>query len=197
MSSHKYKKGDKVEVAGDPDDPGFAGSWWTGVVRSARAARQGRRADQPVTVRYDEILEDDGINRLEEEVLPARIRPACPDDSRSVSISDRRPGDPVDCWHDDGWWEGFVHRVWDDRISVYFPRSGNFRTAGAGAAGDGAARLDGSAGPRGSVSGEGQPGAEGSQPGRVSMASGGAAAPQQQQPQQQQPQQQQQQQPQQ
>ena len=30
-------------------------------------------------------------------------------------------GDPVDCWYDDGWWEGYVHITTDTEIVVTFP----------------------------------------------------------------------------
>ncbi len=39
-----------MQVSGDPEDPGFAGSWWTAVV-----VRQQRRGGVHITVRYDEV----------------------------------------------------------------------------------------------------------------------------------------------
>lgn len=52
-----------------------------------------------------QLLEDDGVTRAEETVPAARVRPACTDDSCTKPLADRLPGDPVDCWHDDGFWE--------------------------------------------------------------------------------------------
>lgn len=42
-------------MEGDPNDIGFAGSWWTGVVVSVRTERRGRRMEQRLTVLYDEV----------------------------------------------------------------------------------------------------------------------------------------------
>ncbi|KAI7842797.1 hypothetical protein COHA_003543 [Chlorella ohadii] len=116
----KLQDGARVEVSGDPEDPGFAGSWWTAVV--VRQQRRGRGGVQ-ITVRYDELLEDDGVTKAEETVPASRVRPACADDSCTKPLADRLPGEPVDCWHDDGWWEGYVHRVYDDHLTVFFPAS--------------------------------------------------------------------------
>ena len=33
-------------------------------------------------------------------------------------------GDPVDGWHEGGWWEGFVFSTFDDHISIFFPGGG-------------------------------------------------------------------------
>jgi hypothetical protein len=68
------------------------------------------------------MLEEDGKSRLVESVPLERLRPACEDDSVTLPLQRRQPGDAVDCWHEDGWWEGHIHRVFDDRITVFFPR---------------------------------------------------------------------------
>lgn len=45
------------------------------------------------------------MTKAEETLHFSRVRPACADDSCIKPLADRHPGDPVDCWHDDGWWE--------------------------------------------------------------------------------------------
>lgn len=69
-----------------------------------------------------QIYVDEELTAKEKDTLPDyRIRPCCVDDSAIKSIKQRTIGDPVDCWDNDLWWEGYVHQVWDDEISVYFP----------------------------------------------------------------------------
>lgn len=115
----KVTNGTHVEVSGDPTVAGWEGSWWTAVVvRQER--RQGQRL---VTVRYDELLEDDHVTQSQESVPATRVRPICCDDSSSLPLAQRLPGDPVDCWHEDGWWEGYVHRVYDDHVTFFFPHT--------------------------------------------------------------------------
>ncbi|EFN52594.1 hypothetical protein CHLNCDRAFT_138621 [Chlorella variabilis] len=111
----KWREGDAVEVGGDPEEEGWEGSWWGAVLLKAKKKR--------AKVRYDEMLDEGGKDKLVEEVDASRLRPKCPDDSLAVPLSRRMPGDPIDCWHEDGWWEGYVHRVFDDHLTVYFPAS--------------------------------------------------------------------------
>lgn len=33
----------------------------------------------------------------------------------------RVTGEPVECLWEGGWWEGFVHCIYDDHITVFFP----------------------------------------------------------------------------
>lgn len=51
------------------------------------------------------MLEEDGKTKLVERVPAARVRPLAEDDSLSLPLGRRWPGDAVDCWHEDGWWE--------------------------------------------------------------------------------------------
>lgn len=37
-------------------------------------------------------------------------------------------GEPVDCWYDDGWWEGYVHVTRDDSVDVFFPGNNDIVT---------------------------------------------------------------------
>lgn len=37
-------------------------------------------------------------------------------------------GEPVDCWYDDGWWEGYVHITRDTELVVFFPSNGDLVT---------------------------------------------------------------------
>jgi hypothetical protein len=52
-----------------------------------------------------QLLEDDQVTHSQEAVPASRVRPICADDSGSLPLAQRMPGDPVDCWHEDGWWE--------------------------------------------------------------------------------------------
>jgi len=69
-----------------------------------------------------QLLDDDGETRLEEVLELSRLRPLCTDDSLTVPLSRRKVGQPIDCWHDDGWWE------------VRAGQRGSRAAAGAGAA---------------------------------------------------------------
>lgn len=56
---------------------------------------------------------------------PSRVRPIPPDDSDLIPPYFREPGEAVDVWDCDGWWEAYVSEVWDDRIAVTFPGRSN------------------------------------------------------------------------
>ena len=70
---------------------------------------------------WRQLVKEDLETHEREWLPPSRLRPLAPDDSTEIPLSQRWPGQAVDCWHDEGWWEGFVKSVWDGRISVFFP----------------------------------------------------------------------------
>ncbi|BDA46707.1 hypothetical protein COCOBI_09-1600 [Coccomyxa sp. Obi] len=107
-----FRVGVDVEVQQDPNDPGLRGCWFTATITHVARGNY--------TVEYHEIITDDGAR--DTDVVPlSRLRPIYPDDSRSVPLERRSCGEPVDCWYDDGWWEGYVHVTTDTKIVVTFP----------------------------------------------------------------------------
>ena len=52
-----------------------------------------------------QLLNDDKVTKYKEKVPVKKLRPACNDDSRSKPVWERLPGDAVDLWVDDGWWQ--------------------------------------------------------------------------------------------
>jgi hypothetical protein len=87
----------------------------------APAARPGRRQLTPAAAHPLQLLADDAVSKYRERLPASRLRPRAPDDSFELPLAARSPGDAVDCWHADGWWEGVVKSVWADHISIYFP----------------------------------------------------------------------------
>jgi hypothetical protein len=71
-------------------------------------------------ISFAQFVEEDGAKAVEELAL-SRLRPRPSDDSKDLPPHCRRPGDPVELYYTDAWWEGFVKDRWSDRISVYFP----------------------------------------------------------------------------
>lgn len=67
-----------------------------------------------------QLRTDDGAE-LREELPPSLLRPVAPDDSDVVPLSERMPGDSVDCLWRDGWWQCYVTDTYDDHICLHFP----------------------------------------------------------------------------
>lgn len=111
----RYRLHGACEVAGLAEE-GFPNSWWAATVEAINS-------NHTVKVKYRDMLEndDDPTKYVVETVPKERVRPAPPDDSHTVPISERQCGEAVDCWTKDGWWTGHVHELFDDRITVFFP----------------------------------------------------------------------------
>eukprot|EP00252_Welwitschia_mirabilis_P027024 TRINITY_DN90_c0_g1_i19.p1 TRINITY_DN90_c0_g1~~TRINITY_DN90_c0_g1_i19.p1 ORF type:complete len:348 (-),score=41.56 TRINITY_DN90_c0_g1_i19:1146-2189(-) len=119
-----FNNGDNIEVLSQ--DSGIRGCWFRCQIIDKEA--------HTLKVRYEDVLNDDESDKLEEWVLlyriadndkfgirvPGRltIRP-CPPEEFSFKIS---VGTAVDAWWNDGWWEGIVVQIngAEPRFHVYF-----------------------------------------------------------------------------
>lgn len=106
------KEGECVEV--EILDPGFEGSRWEAVVRSVNLEKK------TAVVEFAELLSDDNSGKLKEERDFEHIWPV-PKNDWDMPLSERHVGDPVDCWSEDGWWQGVVYIACNDGLLVYFP----------------------------------------------------------------------------
>ncbi|KAI5398704.1 protein AGENET DOMAIN (AGD)-CONTAINING P1 [Lathyrus oleraceus] len=103
-----FKPGSLVEIS--IYENGFRGSWFTGkIVRC--------QGDEFV-VEYEKIMADEeGTKALQETVKEFQLRPVPP---KEIS-RDFQPGDEVEAYHNDGWWEGSICGSLEDGKSyVYF-----------------------------------------------------------------------------
>lgn len=107
-----FKPGASVEISSEEE--GFSGSWYEGTV--IREMKKDK-----LLVEYKDLLDDDGKQKLREELNAVQLRPIPPRESldRSFNVNE-----DVDCFHNDGWWEGVITEVLEDgSYSVYFRSS--------------------------------------------------------------------------
>ncbi|XP_058083139.1 protein AGENET DOMAIN (AGD)-CONTAINING P1-like isoform X2 [Magnolia sinica] len=110
----KFSKGTEVEVRSE--EPGFEGSWYTATVLRFRSTT-GR-----VSVQYHSLMsEEDESKALTAVVDIAHVRPLPPVEA----VAAFEPGDEVDAFYNDGWWDGTIKEaVGDSKYVVHFSRTG-------------------------------------------------------------------------
>ncbi|CAD7703534.1 unnamed protein product [Ostreobium quekettii] len=117
----KYVPKVKDEVEIIMDESGFKDSFFAATVLSL----EGNKA----IVEYFELLEGDdegdASEKLRDDVPFTKVRPVADDDSMTKRATDRHLGDAVDCWYNGGWWKGYVHKIFEDSVEVFFPSSPN------------------------------------------------------------------------
>nr|XP_043628676.1 uncharacterized protein LOC122600083 [Erigeron canadensis] len=125
--SCSFKSNEKVELLSQ--DSGILGCWFRCTVLQISRKR--------VKVQYDDLIDEDGKNNIEEWVSAFRsaapdklglrcfgrptIRPAVTQDETDVALD---VGSVVDAWWSDGWWEGVVTGISaseDGEVQVYLP----------------------------------------------------------------------------
>ncbi|KAH6826449.1 hypothetical protein C2S53_014303 [Perilla frutescens var. hirtella] len=106
-----FKKGADIEISSDDD--GFRGSWYAGTV-----IRPPKKLSSMVLVEYKTLMADEaGTRPLRESLRLVQLRPPPPRENRvAFEFSDE-----VDAYHNDGWWEGVITRVFEeDKYAVFF-----------------------------------------------------------------------------
>ncbi|GLT71585.1 hypothetical protein SLA2020_435920 [Shorea laevis] len=106
------KPGTQVEIR--PDDPGYRGSWYAGTVIKRVSSKEPTK----FVVQYSSLFEDeDGKKPLREICDAAKLRPPAPRErKRKFRFSEK-----VDCFYNDGWWEGMITEDFrNGRFMVYF-----------------------------------------------------------------------------
>ncbi|OWM89393.1 protein AGENET DOMAIN (AGD)-CONTAINING P1-like [Punica granatum] len=104
-----FGKGNLVEVSSDEE--GFEGAWYGATII------EKRRKDK-FLIEYLSLRADDGEKYLREEVDAIHLRPH-PMETLVTDAYNRNSR--VDCFYNDGWWEGRVVKVLDEsRYRVYF-----------------------------------------------------------------------------
>ncbi|TYG87373.1 hypothetical protein ES288_A13G209300v1 [Gossypium darwinii] len=107
--------GSQVEISSN--DPGFRGSWYTGVI----IKRPSSKKPSKFLVQYTHLFEDEaGTTPLRETIDAVDIRPLAPREStRKFKFSEE-----VDAYYNDGWWEGVITKELENgNFHVYFKRS--------------------------------------------------------------------------
>lgn len=107
--------GSQVEISSN--DPGFRGSWYTGVI----IKRPSSKKPNKFLVQYTHLFEDEaGTAHLKETIDAVDIRPLAPREStRKFKFSEE-----VDAYYNDGWWEGVITKELENgKFHVYFKRS--------------------------------------------------------------------------
>lgn len=108
-----FKTGDEVEVSSDED--GFRGAWYEACV--ARFMPKLSR----YTIDYSTIVVDAQDCRPLRETVPAsHVRPR-PPRLRSPRGQRLAIHQPVDAYHNDGWWTGVLSDIQGDKYTVCFP----------------------------------------------------------------------------
>ncbi|KAK9281386.1 hypothetical protein L1049_004286 [Liquidambar formosana] len=114
MEDDPFKKGTVVEVSGE--DEGFRGSWYLATILKPISKKTNKLYLQYHTL----MAENDPTEHLRESVDVVQVRPKPPREAnRSFKLSEE-----VDAFHNDGWWEGVVTEVLENkRYSVFFRTS--------------------------------------------------------------------------
>ncbi|KAE8710527.1 Peroxidase 31, putative isoform 1 [Hibiscus syriacus] len=108
--------GSQIEISSN--DPGFRGSWYTGVVIKRTPSK---KPNNKFVVEYTHLFEDEaGTKPLRETADAVDLRPPAPREKvRKFKFSEE-----VDAFHNDGWWEGVITKELENgRFHVYFKRS--------------------------------------------------------------------------
>ncbi|KAI4296031.1 hypothetical protein L6164_036021 [Bauhinia variegata] len=130
-----FKIDEKIELL--CQDSGIRGCWFRCKVLNTSRKK--------LKVQYDDLLDVDGLRKLEECVPASRVaapdklgtrcsgrltvRPCPPDDDTTDRTFE--VGAPVDAWWSDGWWEGVVTSVndsGDGTLQIYLPGEEKFVT---------------------------------------------------------------------
>ncbi|KAK6279583.1 hypothetical protein POUND7_019850 [Theobroma cacao] len=110
-----FSEGREVEVTSDEE--GFKGAWFTATILEPPKNKTKDKA----LVQYKNLLDDDNQMPLTEHIKLSFIRPLPPQpkipDDQCFEVND-----VVDAFYLDGWWTGFVSKVFDypKRYSVSF-----------------------------------------------------------------------------
>ncbi|KAA8536720.1 hypothetical protein F0562_029198 [Nyssa sinensis] len=107
-----FQNGSEVEISSNDD--GFRGAWYTGtVIRPASG-----KVKNKFLVEYKTLMADEkGSKPLRETLDVVQLRPPPPRElNRSFKFSEE-----VDAYYSDGWWEGVITEVLENkRYSVFF-----------------------------------------------------------------------------
>ncbi|CAI5479535.1 unnamed protein product [Closterium sp. Yama58-4] len=99
LSPKRWRVGERVEVS--RQGAGLQGGWFTAVLLAVdRGAQTG-------SVRYEEMMEADGVTRLSEHVSLDQIRPVPPGMEGGGSAT-WNEGQAVEVWHNNAWWIGTI-----------------------------------------------------------------------------------------
>ncbi|KAF7803859.1 uncharacterized protein G2W53_042970 [Senna tora] len=132
QSHLSFQVGEKIEIL--CQDSGIRGCWFRCKILYV--------SQKQIKVQYDDVVDVDGLGKLEEWVPASRVaapdklgircsgrltvRPCPPEDTvdRTLEI-----GASVDAWWSDGWWEGVITAIdvcGVDTLQVYSPGEGKF-----------------------------------------------------------------------
>ncbi|CAI5958159.1 unnamed protein product, partial [Closterium sp. NIES-65] len=99
LSLKRWRVGERVEVSRPGE--GLQGGWFTAVLMAVdRGAQRG-------SVRYEEMMEADGVTRLSEDVSLDQIRPVPPGIEGDYPAT-WTEGHAVEAWHNKAWWFGTI-----------------------------------------------------------------------------------------
>ncbi|CAN1292800.1 DUF724 domain-containing protein 6 [Linum perenne] len=120
-----FRKGDSVEVSSDEE--GFVGAWFPATIIDCSASKSISKKRKKVLVRYDTLVNDDGLTPLTESVDPAFVRPFPPAEEKRGGLQFQL-NDVVDVRYKDGWWYGVLKKVLEGgkRFRVLFDNPPDF-----------------------------------------------------------------------